>query len=188
MTIFASNMSYQCLCINLESGNTSSRCLCMNLESGNTSLRCHRSPRRFFRMYIGPGSDGSSAVLGILRSLLGRHNAVTKTRDRLMSWQRKQTTTSLLTHANYPGMSDGRSIWMIDCRKFDDPDCDKSLRTHVGRNPKITKSIMESEGHHELHSRLYDSMSRFLSSETIVIMICKSGRHRSVSNVLLWIR
>ena len=23
---------------------------------------------------------------------------------------------------------------MIGCRKFDDPDCDKSLRTHVGRN------------------------------------------------------
>ena len=23
---------------------------------------------------------------------------------------------------NYPGMCDGRSIWTIDCRKFDDPD------------------------------------------------------------------
>ena len=29
---------------------------------------------------------------------------------------------------NYPGMCDGRSTWTIDCRKFDDPDNDRSLR------------------------------------------------------------
>ena len=71
---------------------------------------------------------------------------------------------------------------MIDCRRFDDPDSGKSLRTHVGRNPRIMKSVMESEEHHELHRRLYDDMSRFLSSENIVIMIYKSGRHCSVAN------
>ena len=38
---------------------------------------------------------------------------------------------------NYPGMCDGRSIWTIDCRKFDDPDNNRSLRKHTGRNPRI---------------------------------------------------
>ena len=29
---------------------------------------------------------------------------------------------------NYPGMCNGRSTWTIDCRKFDHPDNDRSLR------------------------------------------------------------
>ena len=37
------------------------------------------------------------------------------------------------------GMCDGRSTWTIDCRKFDDPDNDRSLRKHNGRNPRITR-------------------------------------------------
>ena len=53
---------------------------------------------------------------------------------------------------NYPGVCNGRSIWMIDCRKFDDSGCDKSLRIHVGRNPRIMRSIMESKNYHELHT------------------------------------
>ena len=75
---------------------------------------------------------------------------------------------------------------MIDCRKFDDPDCDKSLRTHVRRNPKISKIILESKKYHELHRRLYDGMSRFFTKKHMMIMICRSGRHRSVANAELW--
>ena len=56
---------------------------------------------------------------------------------------------------------------------------DKSLRIHGGRNLRITRSIMESKNYHELHSRLHDGMSRFFSSKNVVIMICRSGRHRS---------
>ena len=67
----------------------------------------------------------------------------------------------------YTGMCNGRSIWMIDCRKFDDPESDKSLRTQSGRNPRITKSIRESKNYRELHSRLYDGMSRFFFSNTM---------------------
>ena len=85
---------------------------------------------------------------------------------------------------NYLGMCDDRSIWTIDCRKFDDPD--RSLRKHSGRNPIITKSILESENYHALHSRLSDGMHRFFSSKNIVIMICRSGRHRSVANAEFW--
>ena len=32
----------------------------------------------------------------------------------------------------------------IDCRKFDDPDNDRSMRKDIGRNPKIMMSILES--------------------------------------------
>ena len=39
---------------------------------------------------------------------------------------------------NFPGKCDSRSRSMIECRKFDDPDNDKSLRKHIGRNPKFT--------------------------------------------------
>ena len=42
---------------------------------------------------------------------------------------------------NYPGLCDGRSMWTIDCKKFDDPHNNRSMRKHIGRNPKITKSI-----------------------------------------------
>ena len=87
---------------------------------------------------------------------------------------------------NYPGVGNGRSIWMIDCRKSEDPDCDMSLRTHVGPNPRIMRSIMESKNSHELHSRQYDAMSRFFSSQNIAIMPCRSRRHRSVVNAELW--
>ena len=66
-------------------------------------------------------------------------------------------------------MCNGRSIWMIDWRKFDDPDSDKSLRKHIGRNLRIMKSIMESKNYHELHSRPYDGMSRLFSSKNVVI-------------------
>ena len=35
---------------------------------------------------------------------------------------------------NYPGVCDGRSVWMIDCRQLDDPDCDEKPGIHVVRN------------------------------------------------------
>ena len=87
---------------------------------------------------------------------------------------------------NYPGVCNGRSIWMIDCRKFDDPDCDKCLRTYVGRSPRIMTSIMGSKNYHELRSRLHNAVSRFFASKNIVIRICRSGRHRCVANAELW--
>ena len=80
----------------------------------------------------------------------------------------------------------GRSIWTIDCRKFDDPDNDRSLRKHFVRNLKIMKSIMESGTYHELRGRLHDGVHRFFSNRNIVIMICRSERHRSVANAELW--
>ena len=66
---------------------------------------------------------------------------------------------------NYSGMCDGRSIWTIDCRKFDDPDNNWSLRKRIGRNPRIMMSILESENYHALHRRLYDGMHWSFSSK-----------------------
>ena len=51
---------------------------------------------------------------------------------------------------NYPGMCKDRSIWMVECRKFDDPNNDRSRRKHLGRNPKIIESILESGNYHAL--------------------------------------
>ena len=55
-------------------------------------------------------------------------------------------------------MSEGRSIWTIDSRNFADPDNDRSLRKHSGRNLRIMIGLRE------LHSHLYDAMSQFFSS------------------------
>ena len=77
-------------------------------------------------------------------------------------------------------------IWTIDCRRFNDPDNDRSMRNHIGRNPKIMKSILESGIYHAPHDRQYDGMHRFFSDKNIVIMECRSGRHRSVANAELW--
>ena len=81
---------------------------------------------------------------------------------------------------NFPGMCEGRSIWTIDCRKFDDPGNNRSLRNHIGRNPRIMKSILESENDHALHSRLYDGQHRFFSSKNILIMIRADVAKKSV--------
>ena len=48
------------------------------------------------------------------------------------------------------------------------------------------KSTMASSGYHELQSRLYEDMPRFLSRQNIVIMICRDGRYRSVANAEMW--
>ena len=45
---------------------------------------------------------------------------------------------------------------------------------------------MESKNYHDLHSRLCDCMSQFFSSKSVVIMVCRSGRYRSVANAELW--
>ena len=45
---------------------------------------------------------------------------------------------------------------------------------------------MASSGYHELQSRLYEDMPRFLSRKNIVIMICRDGRYRSVANAEIW--
>ena len=48
-----------------------------------------------------------------------------------------------------------RSIWAIDCRRFDDLVNDRSNRKHSGRNPKITKSILESGNYHVVDDQLF---------------------------------
>ena len=38
---------------------------------------------------------------------------------------------------NYPEICNDRSLWMIQSRKFDDPDCNTSIRKHIGRLLKL---------------------------------------------------
>ena len=64
---------------------------------------------------------------------------------------------------NYPGVCNGRSLRMIDCRELGDPDCYKNLGIHVGRNPRIMRSTLGSKDYHELHRRLNEDTTGFLS-------------------------
>ena len=52
--------------------------------------------------------------------------------------------------------------------------------------PKFEDHEVHSGTHHALHDRLYDGMHGFFSDKNMVIMICRSGRHRSVANAELW--
>ena len=70
------------------------------------------------------------------------------------------------------GICNGRPIWTIDCRKFDDPDNDRSLRKHIGRNPKIMKSTLESGNYHDLHGRLYDGTHWFFADVNTPFPCC----------------
>ena len=87
---------------------------------------------------------------------------------------------------NSAGVCDGRSVWMIDCRKLDNSDHDENPGIHVGRNSRIMRSIFGSKDYHELHSRPNEGISRFFSVKNVVIMICESGRRSSVANAELW--
>ena len=60
---------------------------------------------------------------------------------------------------NYPEVCDARSLWMIDCTKLDGTDRDKNLEIHVGRNSRITKSILGSKDCHGLHSSVQKAES-----------------------------
>ena len=87
---------------------------------------------------------------------------------------------------NFTEVSNGRPAWLMDCRDLNDPGCGKLLKRHVGKNPRIMNSSMASPGYHELHSRLYEDMSRLISRQNIVIMICRDGRYRAVANAEMW--
>ena len=88
---------------------------------------------------------------------------------------------------NYLGVCDGRSVWMIDCRKLDGSDQDENLEILVGRNSRIHELIfLGSKDQHEQHSHLYVGISRFLSAQNVLTIICESGRRSSVANAELW--
>ena len=56
---------------------------------------------------------------------------------------------------NFPGVCDGRSVWMVHCRKLDGSDQNKNLEMHVGRNSRIMKSILGSKDYHEQHRDIF---------------------------------
>ena len=86
---------------------------------------------------------------------------------------------------NYLGICKDRSMCMTDGRKFDDPDNDRSMRKHIGPEPEDHEVHVGIREYH-VHDRLYEGMYRFFTNNNIVIMICRSGRHRSVANAKLW--
>ena len=106
--------------------------------------------------------------------------------DRAMNRLQRQTTASssknsrtttleCATVAQYGWSHAGSSTIPITTR-----------RIHVGRNPRIMESILESRDYHELHSRLYEGISRFISAKNVMIILCESWCRRSVANAKLW--
>ena len=80
----------------------------------------------------------------------------------------------------------GRSVWMIDNEKLDGSDQDKNLEIHVGRNLRIMKSVLGSKDCHEQNRHPYVGISQFFSAKNVLIMMCKSGCHRSDANAESW--
>ena len=76
--------------------------------------------------------------------------------ERTKNYVERRISTSSFTASRTItlGMCKDRSTWTSDCRRFDDPDNDRSVRKHSGRNPKITKSILESGNYHTAQSVL----------------------------------
>ena len=70
---------------------------------------------------------------------------------------------------------------MIDCRPFRDPET-------IGFHPRILRSELDADDYGEIHRDLYGKLVRIMKSRNIFIMICKSGRHWSVTNAELWSR
>ena len=101
-----------------------------------------------------------------------------------MNWLLRQTTTSLFAVSRTTALECAMVVqygrWTAESSMI--PDNDRSLRIRVGRNPRIMRSTMGSKITMSCHSRVYDGMSRFLSAKNVVIMICRSGRRRSVAN------
>ena len=72
---------------------------------------------------------------------------------------------------NYLGICKDHSMRMIDCRQFDDPDNDRSMRKLISWNPKITKSFLEAGSYHAAHDRLYEGMYRFFSDTLYLVLL-----------------
>ncbi len=57
---------------------------------------------------------------------------------------------------NYPELCNNRDIIVIDCTKYDDPEQDKSLRSHTGRHHETMKAVVDSEKFAETNKPLRD--------------------------------
>ena len=79
----------------------------------------------------------------------------------------------------YPELCKDRYIYICDCTKFDNPDHDKDLRSHLGFHPTTFKSIVDSDKFTTVNEPLRNLKAH---RKNLCINVCKSGRHRSVGN------
>ena len=108
----------------------------------------------------------------------------------LLSCTPCRTTNSLADSfaTSYSQLYTGRTLFMIDCRPFRDLDNDKILRRHVGFHKRILRTVLDADGRGRIHRDLQGKVDCIMKSRNIFIMICKSGRQRSVSDAGLWSR
>jgi len=79
----------------------------------------------------------------------------------------------------YPELCKDRNIYLCDCTKFDNPDHDKDLRSHLGFHPTTFTSIVDSDQFLIVNEPLCNLKA---DEKNLCINVCKSGRHRSVGN------
>ena len=81
---------------------------------------------------------------------------------------------------NFPDLVKGRDVFLVDCTELNDPEHDKSLRSHLGTHPETLKNIVESDKFPEVNRPLRGLTSR---KKNLIGNVCRSGRHRSVGNL-----
>ena len=80
---------------------------------------------------------------------------------------------------NYPELSQGRDIHLVDCTGFDILSLDSRLKLHTGNHPAILKSIVESQKFTIINQPVRDLMP---FRKNLIINVCKYGRQESVGN------
>ena len=82
---------------------------------------------------------------------------------------------------NFPSLCEGRNIQVVDCTVFRNPGHDEIGRRHTGAHPDIMHNVYTNKLFREVHS---DLRSMTPTGKNLVIIVCRSGRHRSVASAL----
>ena len=82
---------------------------------------------------------------------------------------------------NFPSLCEGRNIQVVDCTAFRNPGDDETGRRHTGAHPDIMHNVYTHKLFRQVHS---DLRSMTPTGKNLVIIVCRSGRHRSVASAL----
>ena len=82
---------------------------------------------------------------------------------------------------NFPSLCEGRNIQVVDCTAFRNPGDDETGRRHTGAHPDIMHNVYTHKLFRQVHS---DLRSMTPTGKNLVIIVCRSGRHRSVASAI----
>ena len=82
---------------------------------------------------------------------------------------------------NFPSLCEGRNIQVVDCTAFRNPGDDETGRRHTGAHPDIMHNVYTHKLFRQVHS---DLRKMTPTGKNLVIIVCRSGRHRSVASAI----